>query len=301
MAAITSAVIVGGTALYSAKKQGDAAKDATRAGVQASSDANATQLQMYNQTRADNEPFRQGSLSAQNELLRMLGLPGVSTQGMDGPQMADPGRAYLAANPDVAASGMDPRQHFERYGQAEGRQWGAPTGNAGNLAPYSAQQVTDKLRGTPGYGFRMTEGQTAVETGAAARGGLYSGATAKALTRFGQGLADQTYGDHINRLAGIAGTGQTVNSQNAAAGQNYANQFGANVNNAAAARASGLQARADASSQLATGLGGLAAYGVNQWAANRTPNYLVPGSGYYGATASTSTGANWRNAYGFGG
>lgn len=31
------------------------------------------------------------------------------------------GSAYLQANPDVAASGMDPLQHYLRYGQAEGR------------------------------------------------------------------------------------------------------------------------------------------------------------------------------------
>jgi hypothetical protein len=37
----------------------------------------------------------------------------------------------------------------------------------------------------------------------------------------------------FNRLSGIAGTGQTANSQLASAGQNYANQSGSNLTNAA--------------------------------------------------------------------
>jgi len=39
---------------------------------------------------------------------------------------AEQAAAYLKQNPDVAAAGMDAAQHYQRYGQAEGRIW--PTG-----------------------------------------------------------------------------------------------------------------------------------------------------------------------------
>jgi len=44
----------------------------------------------------------------------------------------------------------------------------------------------DKFQADPGYAFRLSEGQKALERSAAARGGLLSGGTGKALQRFGQ-------------------------------------------------------------------------------------------------------------------
>ena len=32
-------------------------------------------------------------------------------------------QAYLALNPDVAAAGEDPLEHFRKHGRAEGRRW----------------------------------------------------------------------------------------------------------------------------------------------------------------------------------
>ena len=44
----------------------------------------------------------------------------------------------------------------------------------------------DQFQADPGYGFRLAEGQKALERSAAARGGLLSGATGKNLLRYGQ-------------------------------------------------------------------------------------------------------------------
>jgi hypothetical protein len=53
---------------------------------------------------------------------------GRATGGFKAPAGWTP-EAYLAANPDVASSGMDPLGHYERHGAAEGRTWGAvPSG-----------------------------------------------------------------------------------------------------------------------------------------------------------------------------
>lgn len=87
----------------------------------------------------------------------------------------------------------------------------------------------------PGYGFRMSEGMKALERSAAARGGLMSGGTGKALQRFGQDLASQEYQNAYNRfrdtqglrrnaLAGVVGYAPTAAGAMTTSGQNFANQ-----------------------------------------------------------------------------
>jgi hypothetical protein len=51
----------------------------------------------------------------------------------------------------------------------------------------------------PGYGFRFSEGQKAVDRQAAARGGLISGNALKATQAFGQEAASQEYGKAFDR------------------------------------------------------------------------------------------------------
>lgn len=88
----------------------------------------------------------------------------------------------------------------------------------------------------PGYAFRQSEGRKAIDNSAAARGSSLSGATLKALTRFGQDTASNEYqnsynrwnndiSSRFNRLAGVAGTGQTATNQIGAYGQNTANNI----------------------------------------------------------------------------
>jgi hypothetical protein len=75
------------------------------------------------------------------------------------------------------------------------------------------------LNADPGYQFRLSEGQKALERSAAARGGLMSGRFAKDLGGWSQGLASQEYGNawnraqadygnRWNRAFGLAGMGQ---------------------------------------------------------------------------------------------
>lgn len=99
----------------------------------------------------------------------------------------------------------------------------------------------------PGYAFRLSEGQKALERSAAARGGLLSGGTGKALVRFGQDMGSQEYQNAYNRaldaynaqvqrastgynrLASMAGLGQTsANTLSSAAGS-----YGSNIGNLA--------------------------------------------------------------------
>lgn len=98
----------------------------------------------------------------------------------------------------------------------------------------------------PGYDFRMGEGQKLLERSAAARGNLYSGGTGRALTRYGQDYASNEFNNSTNRLAALAGLGQTATNSTVAAGVNSANQQAQNTVGAGDARASGYVGAANA-------------------------------------------------------
>jgi hypothetical protein len=92
----------------------------------------------------------------------------------------------------------------------------------------------------PGYQFRLEEGQKALERSAAARGGVLSGRSAKEAVRYGQGLGAQEYGaafnrfqaertGRFNRLASLAGIGQTATGLQAQATGQYGAMAGSSA------------------------------------------------------------------------
>lgn len=120
------------------------------------------------------------------------------------------------------------------------------------LIPLSDYQQfgMNQFQADPGYAFRLSEGQKALERSAAARAGLQSGSALKAAARFGQEMGSQEYMNAFNRyqteraarlqpLQSLAGVGQTAaNTLGQAAGQygqtagNLAMMGGANQANA---------------------------------------------------------------------
>lgn len=146
----------------------------------------------------------------------------------------------------------------------------------------------------PGYQFQLQQGLQALQNSAAAQGGLLSGNTGEALNNYAQNAAQTDYGNvynqslqnymtnyntfqqnqanEYNRLASLAGLGQVSAQQLQGVGQNFANssgsllntagqQIGQNLNNAAAATASGYVGSANAYGgalgNLGSSLGGL--------------------------------------------
>ena len=125
-----------------------------------------------------------------------------------------------------------------------------------NMMPGAFTGKVD-LTQDPGYAFRLSEGQKALDRSAAARGGLISGGALKAAQRFGQDLGSQEYQNAYNRaltgynadvareatgynrLAALAGYGQTATGQIGAAGQNMASNVGNLMTSGAAANAAG--------------------------------------------------------------
>jgi hypothetical protein len=127
---------------------------------------------------------------------------------------------------------------------------------ASRYTPFGMQQFT----ADPGYGFRLAEGQKALDRQAAARGGLISGGALKAAQRYGQEMGSQEYTNAFNRyqterqarlnpLQSLAGVGQTSVAQLGAAGQSYATGAGEAIGAAGQARASGYMGGANALSQ----------------------------------------------------
>lgn len=66
---------------------------------------------------------------------------------------------------------------------------------------FSAPSLAE-ARATPGYQFTLGQGLSAIDRGAAARGGLNTGRTLQAEQAYGSGLADSTYNDVFNRSLG---------------------------------------------------------------------------------------------------
>lgn len=279
-AAAIGGIAAGVGAVGGAAISAGASKKAAKAGADASAQAAAYQQAQYDQTRQDQTPFRQAGVSAINQLQALLGL----SSGGPLPQTAEnfDADAYLAANPDVAKSSWDPWTHYNQMGRNEGRQYYyTPQAQDQMQRAQAAQQsaqgngqfgslmrnfTADDFETDPGYQFRLGEGQKQIESSAAARGGLLSGAAAKALTKYNQNFASNEYqnafnrfntnqGNTFNRLASLAGVGQTATNQLQQAGQNFANNAGQAAIYGGTARASGYAGQANA---LSSGLGGVA-------------------------------------------
>lgn len=151
----------------------------------------------------------------------------------------------------------------------------------------------DQFQQDPGYAFRLSEGQKALDRSAAARGGLISGGALKAATRFGQDMGSQEYTNAFNRyqterqarlgpLQALTGMGQTTANTIGAAGQTNATNIGnygiagANATaegylGSANARASGYMGTANA---INSGISNYLGYQNQQQQQNTLNDYL---------------------------
>lgn len=114
----------------------------------------------------------------------------------------------------------------------------------------------------PAFKAQLEMGRDTIESGAAGRGNLFSGATATGLERYRSALSSQEVNNYLNRLGALGSQGQSAAAMQGASGQNFA-QMGstsiANIGNAQAAGAMGM------GNALTTGLNNMAgAYGYGQ-------------------------------------
>lgn len=187
------------------------------------------------------------------------------------------------------------REQFERQNELQ-----APFREAGVRALGKLEAASDytpfgmdQFQADPGYAFRLSEGQKALDRQAAARGGLISGSALKAAQRYGQEMGSQEYtnafnryqterGARLNPLQSLAGVGQTSVNQLGAAGQNYATNAGNAMGAAAQANASGYMGAANA---IGGGVGQYINYGQQQQQ-NSLLQQVLNRNSTYGGTPS---------------
>lgn len=108
--------------------------------------------------------------------------------------------------------------------------YGDATGANGSAGFDRAQS---NFRSDPGYGFQMDQGLQALQRTHAAAGNLASGNADADTLKFSQGLADQSYGNYVSRLAPylqLAGSGaQVATAGQAAAATGAGTSLNANL------------------------------------------------------------------------
>jgi uncharacterized membrane protein YqiK len=212
-------------------------------------------------------------------------MPWMVPAAIIGSSLLSANAANRAGQAQAAASDRAAELQYQQYQDTVKRQ--QPFYQAGvNALPelIQASKYTpfgmDQFKADPGYAFRLSEGQKALERSAAARGGLLSGGTGKALERFGQDYGSQEYTNAFNRyqaerqarlgpLQTLTGMGQTTAQQVGQAGQQMATNVGDMTTSGAAARASGYVGGANA---LSGGLGQYLNYTSNQNLVNALAN-----------------------------
>lgn len=116
------------------------------------------------------------------------------------------------------------------------------------------------FRDAPGYQFAFNQGQNAVQTSAAAGGRLFSGGTLKALTKFGQGIADQSFGQWFDRVGGFTAAGTNARGAGAGIAMDRGRTLADLARGGGEARASSYAGVADAGIGTLQNLGNLSAY-----------------------------------------
>ena len=105
-------------------------------------------------------------------------------------QMFDEQKAMSAPYREAGVTGQNRLMELLGLGPNTGAAGYGKYGRDFSMADYQAD---------PGYAFRLSEGQKAIDRSAAARGGTQSGAALRAATRYGQDMGSQEYGAAYNR------------------------------------------------------------------------------------------------------
>lgn len=207
-----------------------------------------------------------------------------------------------AANAQKDAANQATQTELEQYRQ--NREDMQPWREAGRDA---LRQLTDQLGGgefdrnftmadfvkDPGYDFRQQQGQRGFESSAAARGGVLSGGALKGLLRYNQDFASGEFQNaynrfnndrtqRFNRLASVAGIGQTATRDVAQMGQQTASNVGNNIIGAGNAQASSYVGQGNAIGGIANTLGNFA---MNKYYMNQLPGASTPSTSSYGGSA----------------
>lgn len=295
-AAVVGAAVVGGVA------SNMAAGSAADAQQSAADSANATSMAQYNQTRADNAPFLANGTAASNRLAQLLGLSSATS-----PQYQKATADYLA-NVRATVPGLSPDWQPEANGiqdwiSKHPGQYDDTNSDYGSLnRTFTQADLAADVPYSVGMQFGLDQGTQGINRLAAANGNLNSGATLKALAKFGNDYGNQQAGaaqnrftanqtNTYNRLAGVAGSGQTAANTVDASGAATANALSNTAIGLGNARGASAIAQGNA---LSNGASSISNYYQQQQLLNQLQN---GGAGNYNGYVNNSAANGFGNTF----
>lgn len=154
-----------------------------------------------------------------------IGLAGGLAQSIGGM-----GASKRAAGAEMLGNFLAMQEQRRQFNQAQKMLEPYRTQGKGGMELYSnlvlgRQDPTAYIENDPQFKAQMRQGTQALETSAAARGGLLSGPQMKAMQKFGQETAANTYQQNLQNIWNLANMGQSSALQQA----NQATQLGQNI------------------------------------------------------------------------
>lgn len=243
------------------------AKKAANAQGKAADQQYQLQKDIYEDTKGRFEPYEQAGGNALAAYMYEMGLGPKPTIGGTTPGIQEiqiPGTAPLYGNQSfqigklpgslsetgqVVTAGTPASTRYSVGGQSfSTRQEAENWANANKTGATEYGGFT----ATPGYQFRVDQGNDSINALAGAQGGLLSGKTLQNLATFNQNIASDEYGSYMGRLAGLTDMGQASAGNQAQAGNAFANGAG-----------NALGAKGNAQSAGAIGVGNALQGGIN--------------------------------------
>ncbi len=217
--AISTAAAILGSAVIGGALSARASSKASKAQTQAAQDANAAQERMFEKQTQLQEPFRQGGLTAQNEIMQLLGIGGDKTAAGYGSLGKSFGADQFQQDPGYAFRQSEGMKALERSAAARGnllsgstmkgiQRFGQDLASQEYQNAFNRYQVERSAKLNPLQSL-MGSGQSAtnVMTGAAGQMGqneasnLYNAGQARASGYIGQANALNTA---LGQVAGYA-------------------------------------------------------------------------------------------------
>jgi hypothetical protein len=279
---------IGGIAggVLSSSASGKAAKAQERAAQ--------AQLQLareqFDRTEENLTPFREAGTNALSAFLFELGLGPAPTFGGSPAEIEEftdtvPGQGFGAV---IAEGGRrEGETVFREQGPTERTRFrvGDQVFDSRDAAQEFAEAnpvgatTFNGIQASPAALFALEQGRDTIEAGAAARGGLNSGATLAGLERLRFGLSAQDRDNQLNRLAGLIDSGQGAAGQQAVASNAFVGQASNALGNIGNAQSAGIIGQNNAFQNALSNLTGSAGFLSGQGTGNSFGNLFSLFSG----------------------
>ncbi len=222
----TAAIV--GSSLVSGALGAGASKKAGKESAAATREATAEQRRQFDTARGDLAPYRETGYGALGQLAEMQGLRPAQLD-LDVRNAENEIAAYKASINEIwndshrpAAQKPGEAAMYEQKIRDAQTRLAAAQQRASEWKPRTAEQI---MSTDPGYQFRLSEGNKALDRFQSARR-VTGGRAVKEAMRYNSDYASNEFGNTFNRSATLAGMGQGATNVGVQAGQNAASNIG---------------------------------------------------------------------------